>query len=146
MVNRLQNYATDKNNALRNKIDSIDDVSFLKSTGDTSKPANNKVILDDIEAVQKHNAIVDQVGAPQTNFAPFGNTQASESSTTPNATAPALDRKNPLFDFEPVNYVITLSAISKNAFNSSLLQEGPNIELNCEDNFSLLSIVLFFPK
>ncbi len=127
MVNRLQNYATDKNNALRNKIDSIDDVSFLKSTGDTSKPANNKVILDDIEAVQKHNAIVDQVGAPQTNFAPFGNTQASESSTTPNATAPALDRKNPLFDFEPVNYVITLSAISKNAFNSGGAGEGEEI-------------------
>ena len=118
MVNRLQNYATEKNNALRNKIDSIDDIGFLKSTGDTSKPANNKVILDDIEAVQKHNAIVDQAGAPQTNFAPFGNLQASESSTTPNATAEAPNRKNPLFDFEPVNYVITLSAITKEAFNS----------------------------
>jgi len=118
MVNRLKNYATDKNNPLRNKIDSIDDVGFLKSTGDTSKPANNKIILDDIEAIQKHNQVVDQIGAPQTNFAPNGNTLAYESSSTPNATAEAPDRKNPLFDFEPVNYLITLSAISKEAFNS----------------------------
>ena len=118
MANRLQKYQSAKNTALDNKADTITDVNFLKRTGDRSKPASNKIILDDIEAIQKNNLLIDQVGAPQTNFAPFGNTMAMESSTTPNATEPVANKVNPLFDFEPYNYIITLSAITKESFNS----------------------------
>ena len=118
MANRLQKYQSAKNTALDNKADIITDANFLKRTGDRSKPASNKIILDDIEAIQKNNQLVDQVGAPQTNFAPFGNTMAMESSTTPNATEPVANKVNPLFNFEPYNYIITLSAVTKESFNS----------------------------
>lgn len=118
MVNRLQNFQSAKNTALENKSDVVTDTRFLQRTGDRSKPAPNKLILDDMEAIQKNNLVIDQIGAPQTNFAPFGNTVAMESSTTPNATDEAPSRVNPLFDFEPTNYIITLSAISKASFNA----------------------------
>ena len=118
MANRLQKYQSAKNTALDNKVDIITDANFLKRTGDRSKPASNKIILDDIEAIQKNNQLIDQVGAPQTNFAPFGNSMTMESSTTPNATEPVANKVNPLFDFEPYNYIITLSAITKESFNS----------------------------
>ncbi len=120
MRNRLQQYQSARNTALDNKTDIITDAKFLKRTGDTSKPASNKIILDDIEAIQKNNQLIDQVGAPQTNFAPFGNRLSAESSTTANAQPSALPpRTNPLHDFEPVNYLISLSCLSTGSFNGN---------------------------
>lgn len=96
------------------------DSNFYRQSSDRSKPSSIKLVLDDIEEIHKKNSIIDQVGAPQTNFAPFGNRLASESSSTANK-GPAITspRTNPLFDYEPVNYIISLSCISKESFNSA---------------------------
>ena len=120
MTNRLKNFQSTGNTSLNKKIASVDDKGFLKRSGDTTKPAPNKIILDDIEAIQKNNQMIDQVGAPQTNFAPFGNRLAAESSTTANAKPSELPpRANPLHDFEPVNYLISLSCLSTGSFNGN---------------------------
>jgi hypothetical protein len=101
------------------KANSID-TNFFQQSADRTKPASIKLVLDDFEEVSKKNAIIDQVGAPQTNFAPFGSALASESSSTSNVgSTNVIPRSNPLFDFEPVNYIISLSCISKENFNSA---------------------------
>ena len=134
MRNRLQQYQSARNTALDNKTDIITDAKFLKRTGDTSKPASNKIILDDIEAIQKNNQLIDQFGAPQTNFAPFGNKLAAESSTTANAEpSESPPRTNPLHDFEPVNYIISLSCISDTAFNNP--GEGEELLIDCVEPY-----------
>jgi len=119
MSNRLSKFKQPTNSALQNKSSSVTDTNFLKKSGDRSKPAPIKLVLDDIEAINKNNALVDVIGAPQTNFAPFGNQLANESSTTQNATPSATPpRSNPLHDFQPVNYIVSLSCMSRSAFNS----------------------------
>ncbi len=126
MTNRLKNFQSTGNTSLDKKIASVDDKQFLKQSGDTTKPAPNKLVLDDIDAVQKNNALINAVGAPQTNFAPFGNQLAAESSTTANAEPSELPpRVNPLHDFEPVNYIITLSMMTADAFNNG--DRGPSL-------------------
>lgn len=53
MTNRLKNFQSTGNTSLDKKIASVDDKQFLKQSGDTTKPAPNKLVLDDIDAVQK---------------------------------------------------------------------------------------------
>lgn len=104
----------------QNKTTSSIDRKFFQQSADRTKPSSIKLVLDDFEEISKKNSIIDQVGAPQTNFAPFGNNLAAESSSTPNAgPTDLIPRVNPLFDFEPYNYVISLSCISKENFNSA---------------------------
>lgn len=126
MTNRLKNFQSTGNTSLNKKIASVDDKEFLKRSGDTTKPAPNKLVLDDIDAVQKNNALINVVGAPQTNFAPFGNQLAAESSTTANAQpSETPPRTNPLHDFEPVNYLITLGCLDFEGFNNGFT--GPEL-------------------
>lgn len=118
--NRLSNFQSSINTAQRNKQQSVSDNNFLKSTSDNTKPADIRIVLDDIEEISKRNNLINEIGAPQTNFAPHGFRLASESSTTTNAGASVIPpRSNPLHDYEPVNYIISLSAVSKEQFNSA---------------------------
>lgn len=119
MTNRLKNFQSATNAPLDKKTRSVQDKKFLKQSADTTKPAPIKLTLDDFDAVTKNNSLIDVIGAPQTNFAPFGNQLAIESSTTTNAQPSELPPKsNPLHNFEPVNYIVSMSCMSQDAFNS----------------------------
>jgi len=118
-INRLTNFKSDELGSKSNKQNTIADNSFLKLQSDRTKPADIRLVLDDMDEIAKRNSLIDEVGAPQTNFASYGTGLANESSSTTNVGASVTPpRSNPLHDFEPVNYLISLSAISKDNFNS----------------------------
>ena len=117
--NRLTEFLKTKNTAEQTKKESISDIKFLRNTGDDSQPSDIRLVLDDIEQINRKNSLIQQTGAPQSNFAPFGTVLASESSSNyqPNVDAPP--RQNPLHDFEPINYILSLSCISSTDFNTN---------------------------
>ena len=119
-INRLSNFQRNANTSQITKQQSVSDNSFLRPQSDQTKPADIRLVLDDVEEIQKRNRLIDEIGAPQTNFAPNGLQTAFESSSTSNKGASVIPpRSNPLHDFEPVNYLVSLSAISRDQFNSA---------------------------
>lgn len=119
-INRLSNFRPKANTFNTTKQETISDNAFLKLQSDQTKPADIRLVLDDMEEISKRNNLIDEVSAPQTNFASFGLSLSNESSSTENVGASAIPpRSNPLHDFEPVNYIISLSAISSDSFNSA---------------------------
>ena len=107
--NRLTEFLKTKNTAEQTKKESISDIKFLRNTGDDSQPADIRLVLDDIEQINRKNSLIQQTGAPQSNFAPFGTVLASESSSNYHTNVDAPPRQNPLHDFEPINYILSLS-------------------------------------
>lgn len=106
-------------------VDYIDSVAFAQLNTDATQPANNKLVLDNAEAIARYNETAeDTVSAGNSNFGAFtGNNIADESNldtntsdTNKNKDKPP--RHNPLHDFAPYNYITTLTAMSKEAFNS----------------------------
>lgn len=131
-----------------------ENLEFFTKNTDKSKSAPIKVVLDDMDAVQKNNSMLSDVGgggflsnfsAGGVNYGSIANgfigglmsgdqdfasgnfLSAFESSSTENVSNTVGDagtRKNPLFNYEPVNYVITLSAIGKGMFNGGVKGDG----------------------
>jgi hypothetical protein len=118
-INRLGKFSATTNQSQRNKLESISDPTFLTTVSDSQKPADARLVLDDVEEISKNNGFINEIGAPQANFAPFGTNVALESSSTPNTKSEIPPRTNPLHDFEPVNYLLSLSCISSTKFNNA---------------------------
>lgn len=118
-INRLGKFSTTSNQSQRDKLESISDATFLTTVADSQKPADARLVLDDVEEISKNNGLINEIGAPQSNFASFGTNLALESSSTSNTRSERPPRTNPLHDFEPVNYLLSLSCISSTKFNDA---------------------------
>lgn len=103
-------------------VENIDVLDFASSKVDGSAPANNKVIIENQETLNKYNETADINGTQSIANTDFGN-MSSESSLDNSGTnnkknSDVPPRKNMLHDYAPYNYNISLSALSKEAFNS----------------------------
>ena len=54
-INRLGKFSTTSNQSQRNKLESISDATFLTTVADSQKPADARLVLDDVEEISKNN-------------------------------------------------------------------------------------------
>jgi len=102
------------------RVDDIDSENFSKPSIDNSSPANNKTVYDNLEALHRNN---EMVSGSDSNFAPGSQGMKSSyesnlDSNNSNQKGETPPRTNPLHDYAPYNYIVTLTAMSKEAFNS----------------------------
>ena len=50
-INRLGKFSTTSNQSQRNKLESISDATFLTTVADSQKPADARLVLDDVEEI-----------------------------------------------------------------------------------------------
>ena len=97
---------------------------YKKDLGDTSHPFSlNKQPMQD-SLIGANNDVSDSLGngyshpfSQNTDLGGYGGNSTANTSTSANTPLP---NSNILFDYEPTNYVITLSCLSKQAFNTGL--------------------------